>query len=59
MKILLPLAILACSSTTARAADSSQIYFEKGVAELQAKRYLVATNNFNKAISFNPQNVQA
>lgn len=59
MKNLLPLAILACASATAQAADSSQIYFEKGVAELQAKRYLVATTNFNKAISFNPQNVQA
>jgi len=61
MKHLLSLAVLAGSLATATAQniDSSQVYFEKGNAELQAKRYLVASQYFNKAISLNPRNTQA
>jgi len=61
MKSLLPLAVFVgiSSLTSAQNTDSSRQYFDKGMAELQAQRYLVATGYFNKAISFNPNNTQA
>ena len=35
-------------------ADSSQFYFKKGMDEKAARRYLVASSYFDKAIKFNP-----
>ena len=35
-------------------ADSAKIYFEKGMVEKTAKKYHLATLNFDKAIKFNP-----
>lgn len=39
--------------------DSSEAYFQKGVEEKTAKRYLVASNWFDKAIQANPNFTQA
>ena len=39
--------------------DSSQYYFSKGIEEKTAKRYLTASQNFEKAINFDKSNVQA
>ncbi|MFC4261591.1 tetratricopeptide repeat protein [Ferruginibacter yonginensis] len=39
--------------------DSAQFYFEKGMVEKNAKRYLVAANHFEKAISFNKSFTEA
>lgn len=39
--------------------DSAKHYFEKGMVEMDAKRYLPASQNFEKAISFNPLYTEA
>ena len=39
----------------AQSADSSQYYFQKGMEEKTAKRWLVASKNFEHAISLNPR----
>jgi tetratricopeptide (TPR) repeat protein len=46
-------------SLAAQNADSSQFYFQKGLEEKKAKRYLVASNHFTKAIQLNPGFVDA
>jgi tetratricopeptide (TPR) repeat protein len=53
MKNLLSiLAVCACSSLSAQNADSAQFYYKKGLEEKTAKRYLVASKHFDKAIGF-------
>ncbi len=62
MKYLIPLiAISIATKSFAKAptADSSQYYFSKGMEEKNAKRYLVASNMFDKAISFNKSYTEA
>lgn len=39
--------------------DSSQFYFKKGLDEKTARRYLVASGNFDKATRFNPKFTEA
>ncbi len=46
-------------SLAAQKTDSSQFYFQKGLEEKKAKRYLVASNHFTKAIELNPGFVDA
>lgn len=46
-------------STSAQTTDSSQFYCNKGVEEKTARRFLVASKHFGKAISFNPKNTVA
>jgi tetratricopeptide (TPR) repeat protein len=46
-------------NVSAQISDSSQFYFQKGLEEKKAKRYLVASNNFTKAIELNPGFVDA
>ncbi len=41
------------------AIDSSKYYFEKGVEEKSAKRFLIAAKNFDKAITFNKAYTEA
>jgi tetratricopeptide (TPR) repeat protein len=43
----------------AQNSDSSKFYFSKGVEEKTARRFLVASKYFEKAISFNPKNTKA
>jgi tetratricopeptide (TPR) repeat protein len=61
MKSLLILIIFCFSASFifAQTSDSSQFYLQKGKEETGAKRYAVAANNFDKAIQFNPNNVEA
>lgn len=61
MKSLLYLAVFAGSITFASAqnTDSSQLFFNMGMADLQAGKYLVANIDFNKALTYNPRNTQA
>ncbi len=46
-------------SLAAQKTDSSQFYFQKGQEEKKAKRYLVASANFTKAIELNPGFIEA
>ena len=46
-------------SVSAQISDSSQFYFQKGMEEKKAKRYLVASNHFTKAIELNPGFIDA
>jgi tetratricopeptide (TPR) repeat protein len=46
-------------SLSAQITDSSQFYFQKGLEEKKAKRYLVASNHFARAIELNPRFVDA
>ncbi len=41
------------------ASDSAQVYYQKGLVEKSAKRYLLASNYFEKAISFDSRFVNA
>jgi tetratricopeptide (TPR) repeat protein len=61
MKNLLSLVAI-CIITSGYAqknADSSKIYFNKGMQEKEAKRYLVASVFFDKAIQFDPSSKEA
>ena len=40
-------------------ADSSTAYFQKGVVEEKARRFMVAFNQFQKAIQFKADNIDA
>lgn len=44
---------------SAQNSDSSQFYFNKGVKERTARRFLVASKYFEKAILYNPKNTTA
>jgi tetratricopeptide (TPR) repeat protein len=60
MKNLLTiLAISSACSVFAQSADSSQYFFKKGIEEKTAKKYLLATQAFEKAIKLNPSFVDA
>jgi tetratricopeptide (TPR) repeat protein len=61
MKNLLPslFVLFAYQASANNFADSSKIYFEKGVLEKAAKHYLVASSYFDKAIKFNPKFAEA
>jgi tetratricopeptide (TPR) repeat protein len=53
------IAIIVTLGVSAQKTDSSQFYFQKGLEEKKAKRYLVASNHFTKAIELNPGNIDA
>src|SRR5690606_1253362 len=55
----LPILAMLCLALTTRAqgSDSATHYFKLGVAEMEAKRYLVASRNFEKALKFDPDNI--
>jgi tetratricopeptide (TPR) repeat protein len=53
------IAIIVTVGVSAQKTDSSQFYFQKGLEEKKAKRYLVASNHFTKAIELNPGNIDA
>lgn len=59
MKNLLLLAVILCSKSLFASPDSAKIYFEKGMVEKDAKRYLVSHQNFVKAIDFQPNYTEA
>lgn len=55
MKNLLTFILLLISTTLiSQSMDSSSIFFQKGLQEKEAKRYLVASQQFEKAIVLNP-----
>lgn len=57
MKNLLILIFVICASASSYGqADSASVYFEKGMAEKQAKRYREAEKNFAKSSKFDPSN---
>ena len=53
------LSFVLVGSLAAQKTDSSQFYFQKGLEEKKARRYLVASGNFTKAIELNPGFVDA
>lgn len=59
MKHLLILLPLWAAPSAFAQQDSAKIYFEKGKAEKSAKKYLVATQSFEKAVKFNPSYTEA
>jgi tetratricopeptide (TPR) repeat protein len=58
-----PLKLVVCllvyTGAQAQKTDSSETYFQKGIEEKTAKRFLVASNWFDKAIQANPKFTQA
>lgn len=55
MKNLLSLVLLFTSlSAYCEFQDSSEVFYQKGLEEKAARRYLVASKNFDKAIEINP-----
>ncbi len=60
-KILISLIAVAFTATgfAAQNTDSSLFYFQKGLEEKKAKRYLVASDHFTKAIELNAAYVEA
>jgi len=60
-KVLTFLIAIAITATglAAQNTDSSQFYFQKGLEEKTAKRYLVASSHFTKAIQLNPRYLDA
>jgi len=58
-----PLKLVVCllvyTGSHAQQTDSSEAYFQKGIEEKTAKRFLVASNWFDKAIQANPKFTQA
>lgn len=61
MKNLITLSLLICSNTvfSAPTDDSSKYFYQKGLEEKVAKRYMVASKFFDKAIELNPQFIAA
>lgn len=53
------ISIAVAGNLVAQSTDSSQFYFQKGLEEKKAKRYLVASGHFTKAIQMNPGFVDA
>lgn len=53
------LVCLLSSATFAQNSDSANFYYNKGIAEDSARLYAVAENDFSKAISFDPNFVEA
>ena len=51
--------LLSSTSVISQSPDSSTYYFQKGMEEKAARRYLVASNNYVKAIKFNPKYTEA
>lgn len=51
--------LLIIGQSAVQASDSSAVYFQRGIEEKTAKRWLVASNWFEKAISQNPAYVPA
>jgi tetratricopeptide (TPR) repeat protein len=51
--------LMAFMSQYAWSIDSSQVYFQKGIEEKNAKRFLIASKYFEKATSFDAKFVQA
>ncbi|CAN5809569.1 hypothetical protein BH11BAC4_BH11BAC4_27250 [soil metagenome] len=60
MKILLTTIICAVTATAyTQNPDSSRVFFKKAMDEKAAKRYLLASQYFDKAIQFDPKNTDA
>lgn len=50
--LMLPIIVMACVQCHAQSSDSSEIYFQKGIEERTAKRYLQASKYLDKAVQF-------
>jgi tetratricopeptide (TPR) repeat protein len=57
--LLLTLCVLTAMPTMAENSDSAKYYFNKGIEEQSARRYLVAAQAFDKAITFDPNFIDA
>ena len=60
MKYLFAISLLLfCSNVFGQNTDSAIFYFNKGIEEKKANRYLTATQAFSKSIKFNPTNADS
>ena len=57
--LMLVVGLIACTNVYSQKTDSSEIYFQKGIEEKTAKRFLIASSWLDKAISANPKFKQA
>jgi tetratricopeptide (TPR) repeat protein len=57
--LILGLVLSGVSAAASPFQDSSDIFYQKGLEEKSAKRYMVASKHFDKAISINPKFTQA
>jgi tetratricopeptide (TPR) repeat protein len=53
--LTLAIGIMASCSVYAQKADSSEVYFQKGIEQKSSKLYLQAAASFDKALQFNPK----
>jgi len=53
--LLLVTSLCLCNFVFAQNTDSTEFYFQKGMAEKTAGRFLVASQQFDKALNFNPK----
>jgi tetratricopeptide (TPR) repeat protein len=53
------IAVIITANLAAQNSDSSQFYFQKGLEEKKAKRYLVASDYFTRSIQLNPGFIDA
>ena len=56
--LLLILSAFAFNALCAQNLDSAQFYFQKGMVEKNAKRFLTASQYFDKSISFDASNTE-
>ncbi len=57
--LFIPLCLLASFPVFSQNSDSAQYYYNIGMQEQTAKRYMVASKAFDKAIAFNPKHIDA
>ncbi len=57
--LLTTISLCVFGTVYAQPTDSALFFFNKGMEEKNAKRYLVASQHFNKAIQFNPSYTEA
>ena len=51
--------LMACIPLFSQQTDSAEIYFQKGIEQRTAKKYLLAANYLDKAVQFNPKYKEA
>jgi tetratricopeptide (TPR) repeat protein len=52
-------AIISLQTVFSQSKDSSAVYFQKGIKEKEARRYMVAFNNLQKSVQYDSNNVDA
>ena len=57
--LLATISLCVCGTVYGQSSDSAQIYYQQGLEQKNAKRYLIASQQFTKALGFNPNHIDA